>query len=189
VCHPRRLSLRAAAFAACTLAAALCGCASPGNARPGAAPPVPAPAESPAISYDWHPLILAPFGTSLKEMPAALTEVLQFHDTAESGRTSEDRDCYRMKDGSPPAFLGQSPDEYLLCFDHDRLSRIEATVQLPASSAAQVFTAACAAWQAKSPGAPDTCEGREGSTDFSAHLVGDAGVPATVSIDLVEVVP
>ena len=31
-------------------------------------------------SYDWHGLVLAPFGTLLKESPIALHEVLLFHE-------------------------------------------------------------------------------------------------------------
>jgi hypothetical protein len=196
--HPRRWCLRArgaAALAAPAIAAAsgLCGCAASGNATHGAAPAAPVPPESSAISYDWHRLIPAPFGTLLKDMPVVLTEVLQFQDAAESGRASEDQDCYRMKGASPPAFLGREPEDYVLCFEHDRLNRIEASVQLPAASAAQIFAAACAGWQAKSPGTPASCEGREGSTDFSAHLLisdpAEATAPATVSIDLLGVVP
>ena len=39
--------------------------------------PVAAPLDA---SYDWHGLVLMPFGTLLKSSPIALHEVLLFHD-------------------------------------------------------------------------------------------------------------
>jgi hypothetical protein len=193
------------AGAAALGAAALFGCVStaPSQTRAAAAP---APVlETPTASYDWHPLILVPFGTLLKDVPLALTEVLMFHDAAYAARPNEDKDCYSMQGESPPQFLGRRPDDYLLCFDHDRLSRIEASVRLPAADAALIFSAACAQWRrgAKSASdSPDNCEGRDGTTEFSAHLVpfdpaqtpaqsesaaSDAGKSmATVSIELVD---
>lgn len=200
--HAHRPVASALCAAAAALgAAALWGCASsaPSQTRSAAAPgPV---AETPNASYDWHPLMLVPFGTLLKDVPLALTEVLMFHDADSAARPTEDKDCYRMDGASPPQFLGRRPDDYLLCFDHDRLSRIEASVRLPAADAAPVFSAACAQWQrlAKpAAGTPGSCEGRDGTTDFSAHLVpfdpaqsepapSDAGKSmAIVSIDLVD---
>ena len=169
--HPRRLSSRLLA-AATSGAAALSACVSSSPpSRAPARPPVPAPAAA-VVTYDWHPLILAPFGTLLKDMPVALTEILQFHDAGQSGRETEDRDCYRPQ-SSPPQFLGRRPDDYLLCFDHDRLNRIEASVQLPSDGAAPIFAAACAEWQRHgqpAAGAPDRCEARDGATDLSGRL-------------------
>ncbi len=54
-------------------------------------------------------------------------------------------ECYAA-DAPAPRFLGRTPDEYLLCFKQDRLSRIQAAVLLPAAEADGVFAAACAAW-------------------------------------------
>jgi hypothetical protein len=164
-------------FAACS-AAALCACA----ARP---PPPPAVAHT---SYEWHGLLLVPFGTLLKDSPLALHEVLLFHDAARSGSGDEDGDCYGI-DAPPPQFAGRRPEDYRLCFEHDRLSRIEATVQLPADDASRVFAQACAEWRGESapgaPGAPDAqgadrCDGRAGATGFRASLEpGPAAAPAT----------
>ena len=113
-------------FAASSLAA-LCACA--------AAPQ--APQAIVRTSYDWHGLLLVPFGTLLKDSPLALHEVLLFHDAARLGSGNEDGDCYGI-DAPPPQFAGRRPEDYRLCFDHDRLSRIEAFVQLPADGAGPV---------------------------------------------------
>jgi hypothetical protein len=122
------------------------GCASsPGPPPPGAAPP--AAAESRTAAYDWRALVLVPFGTLFKDMPLALTEVLTFHDSAEPRRANEDQDCYTTQGVAPPNLLGYRPDEYLLCFDHDRLSRIHASASVPAADAASLLAAACAEWQ------------------------------------------
>jgi hypothetical protein len=153
----------------------LCGCAStmPPQTAP-ARPASPAPETLPP-SYDWHALILVPFGTLLKDMPLALTEVLVFHDATRSAPASEDKDCFTMEGASPPEFLGQRPDEYSLCFEHDRLNRIEASVRLPAAGVESLFSAVCTDWQRHAENAartPESCEGREGSTRFSARLAG-----------------
>jgi hypothetical protein len=138
--------------------------------------PLPAPAASagvvPDASYDWHGLVLAPFGTLLKESPIALHEVLLFHDAAHNSGDVDSRDCYAI-DGAPPRFVGHQPDQYLLCFDHDRLNRIEASVRLPADEASQAFARACALWLKNTEptaGGGTTCEGRDGGTAFSARL-------------------
>lgn len=196
----------APAFAAVLGTAMTAGCLSTPGASPPAAPhtshaargaPVAA-AQPQAALYDWHTLIPVPFGTLLKDMPIALTEVLIFHDSAQSERGSEDGDCYTTEGLSQPAFLGREPDDHLLCFDHDRLTRIQISVSVPAADAPALFAAACAQWQrgaagaaansgaaheASAPGAAasgasgaaDSCTGSDGNTDFRAHLgAGDA---------------
>ena len=40
-------------------------------------------------------------------------------------------ECYAA-DTPAPRFVGRTPDEYLLCFKQDRLSRIQASVRLAA---------------------------------------------------------
>jgi hypothetical protein len=134
----------------------------------------PAAVQTGAIdaSYDWQPLVLVPFGTLLKESPIALHEVLLFHDQSHGAAEVDSKDCYAV-DGAPPRFIGRQPDEYLLCFDHDRLNRIDASVRLDADDAAQVFARACALWlknSAPMPGIGDTCEGRDGGIVWSARL-------------------
>ncbi|HMK85570.1 MAG TPA: hypothetical protein VK437_06400 [Steroidobacteraceae bacterium] len=146
--------------------------------------------EAPGASYDWHALIVVPFGTLLKDMPLAISEVIEFHD-AERGR-SDDEDCYTLEGAAPPRFLDERPEEYLLCYRHDRLNHIEATVQIDSQSSRQLFASACAAWLGAAPGAlTDACEGRDGTTEWSARLVpGEAArSPASVSMRLTESPP
>jgi hypothetical protein len=126
-------------------------------------------------SYDWHVLLIAPFGSVLKDIPVPLHEVLLFRDEARGAAAADDAECY-APDQSAPQFVGHTPDEYLLCFKRDRLMRIQASVRL-ATQAPEVFAAACAGWLQRAvasaaPAAPaaDSCEGREGATHFSARL-------------------
>jgi hypothetical protein len=181
--------------AAVSSAAWLEGCTASAPARgsvptasPSAAPAAATP--TPAVSYDFTPLVLAPFGTAFKDVPVSLTEVLVFHQP-EVRRTSEDADCFRPN--VVVSFLGRAPTDHLLCFDHDRLSRIEASVVLPAAEAPALFAAACADWQRGNPPSalePDACEGRQGDIALSAHRTdGPDSAAATVSITLVAVSP
>jgi hypothetical protein len=151
-------------------------------------PPAPAGDETSDALYDWHGLILVPFGTRLKESPLALHEVLLFNDSGAA--EAADRECYTI-DTAPPKFVGRQAGDYLLCFDHDRLNRIEATVRLPAESAASIFAAACARWLKTSAPAsqtPNGCDGRDGATGFNARLGGETAQAAdTLSISLFNV--
>jgi hypothetical protein len=154
------------------------GCTSPSSSShqtPSSAPP----AAPPSVSHDWHPLLLAPLGTWFRDMPVPLSEVLQFQEAGESARGEE---CFKPKDIEPPRFLNQAPQDYLLCFVGDRLSRVEAAVHVPADRGAALFGAACADWQRHAkpgPGVPapitaDSCEGRDGDIAFSGRLVNAA---------------
>ena len=182
------------------LLATLSGCRAP---TPHATAPDRAPAPPPEArpldgSYDWHVLVIAPFGSVLKQIPLRLHEVLLFRDQARGGK-ADDAECY-ASDAPAPRFVGRTPDEYLLCFKEDRLARIQASVRLTAAEAPEVFAAACTRWLknamqattgAGAPGAAasdgtaletgtqgaDACKGREGSIRFSAHL-GEEGGPA-----------
>jgi hypothetical protein len=120
----------------------------------GAVPPnTPQPEDG---RYDWHALLIAPFGSVLKDIPVALHEVLLFRDEVHGNEAADDAECYAA-DEPGPRFLGRAPDEYLLCFKQDRLSRILASVRLTAAEAPEVFAAACASWlkdAAATPGAP-----------------------------------
>jgi hypothetical protein len=135
-------------------------------------------------SYDWHVLLIAPFGSVLKDIPVPLHEVLLFRDEARGAVAADDAECY-APDQDAPRFVGHTPDEYLLCFKQDRLTRIQASVRLGTEQAPEVFAAACAGWLQRAvasaaPAAPsaapsaaptiDSCEGREGATRFSARL-------------------
>ena len=189
----RRLSHAriAAGFAALAVSGAawLEGCAGSAPAR-GAAPTAALPAAPPAVSHDVSPLVPAPFGTAFKDVPLSLTEVLVFHQP-DARRTSEDADCFRPN--VVVSFLGRAATEHLLCFDHDRLSKIEAAVVLPATEAPALFAAACADWQRGNPPTalgPDACEGRQGDIALSARRTdGPDSAAATVSITLVAVSP
>jgi hypothetical protein len=160
----------ALAVAACAL---LSACAS--GPRLKAAPP-PAPAAALAAAdpaYDWHALLVSPFGSILKDMTGGLHEVLQFQDESRAMTGAEDQDkdqeCYG---GNAPApnFAGRKLDEYLLCFRHDKLVRIEATLRLPADQAAALLSRTCAAWDGR-------CEGRNGDIKFSVRLGEDSDEP------------
>jgi len=191
---------RVCAFA---VASGLAACAT--HSVPPSAPPPPA-AGPPPVSYDWHPLVIIPFGTLLQAIPLVLHEVLLFHDT-EQPAGGEEGDCFAISGAPPPQWAGRAPDEYYLCFVHDRLDRIEAAVRLSADGAA-VFAAACAQWlESGAPPAPpapatpsaDACEGRDGAIGFRARLsaggerAAAAGEPApsvrTLSISIFSVAP
>src|SRR6202789_2085633 len=182
------------------LLAALTGCRAP---TPHASAPARAPAPPPEArpldaSYDWHVLVIAPFGSVLKQIPLSLHEVLLFRDQARGGTSADDAECY-ASDAPAPRFVGRTPDEYLLCFKEDRLARIQASVRLTAAEAPDVLAAACTRWLknamqattgAAAPGAAagngaapetgaqsaDACKGREGSIRFNAHL-GEEATP------------
>jgi hypothetical protein len=194
----RRLSraLGAAGLAAATVSSAawVSGCAGsapPRGSAPAAATAAPA---APAVSHDFGGLVLAPFGTPFKDVSVPLTEVLVFQQ-ADGARAREDGDCFRPK--VVVSFLGRAPTDHLLCFEHDRLEKIEAAVALPAAEAPALFAAACAEWQrgavtgaAATAQSADACEGRQQNIAFTAHRTeGPDPDAATVSITLVSAAP
>jgi len=167
-----------------TCAALVAACSSSPKVTPQ--PVIPAPAEAHETtdaSWNWHGLVPAPFGSPLKDVHLTLHEVLLFRDNAKNPAQAEDAECYAA-DGPAPRFVGRMPEAYTLCFTHDRLSRIEASVDLPIAKATQIFADACALWLKSSASAPaaaavasvggtaivDTCEGHEGAVQFRAHL-------------------
>lgn len=190
------------------LLAAAAGCQTPSSrvtAANSAPPPAPAPAPLDP-TFDWHVLVIAPFGSMLKEVPAALHEVLLFRDR-DPGRdpgkdpgkdpgavAPEDGECYSAD--TPPRFIAHTPDEYMLCFKQDRLSRIQATVRLPEPDAAAVFAAACAGWLKNAP-PPDAaesppaaaapggtaCEGRDATGHFIAHFEQEPETALSIVLD------
>jgi hypothetical protein len=174
-----RRACRIAVSAALLAALAACRSPSPRVAAPAPAPP-PAAHELGSASYDWHGLLIAPFGSVLKNIPAALHEVLLFRDEEHGSASAADADtvgaeCYAT-DTPAPRFLGRTPDEYVLCFKQDRLFRIQASVRIAAARATDVFAAACADWLKNA--APATtgvgaCEGRDGDTRFRGRLEGE----------------
>src|ERR1700737_4255137 len=93
LCLDRAALLRAfriAASVALLAPIAACHTPSPRAAAPDRTPPPP-PAHEPAdASYDWHGLLIAPFGSVLKDVPVALHEVLLFRDEARGGTAADD---------------------------------------------------------------------------------------------------
>jgi hypothetical protein len=184
-----RIGVTVAIGLTAALLASLAGChaPSPRATSPDRAPP----AQSPALadpSYDWHGLLIAPFGSVLKEVPLTLHEVLLFRDEAHGANAADEAECY-AGDTPPPRFVGRTPDEYLLCFKQDRLSRVQASVRLTAAEAPEVFAAACARWSKQatpataSPGAvgagaaSDAAQGAaiQGAAIQDAAIQGAAG--------------
>lgn len=191
----RTRALRTAFSAA--LLAVLAGCHTP---QVRVTPPGPAPADTQGLHdglYDWHGLVIAPFGSGLKDVHATLHEVLLFQDETHGGAAADDAECYSA-DAPAPRLLGRTPDEHLLCFKQGHLSRIQASVRLPTGEAPEVFAAACAAWlqhasraatlaAASNTAAPgtgasgahaqsaDTCEGHDGAIRFSGRLGEEPG--------------
>jgi hypothetical protein len=181
--------IRLALCAALPLALAGCRAPPPRVSAPDRNAPPPAADE---LGYDWHGLAIAPFGSVLKDVPMALHEVLLFRDNGAADDAAAASECYAA-DAPAPLFLGRTPDEYLLCFKQDRLSRIQAAVLLPAAEADGVFAAACAAWLrnagAAAPGvatpgaAAPACEGRDGAIRFRGRLEQDAESTLSITLD------
>jgi hypothetical protein len=154
------------------------------------APDTRAPADA---TYDWHVLLMVPFGVTLKDIPLTLHEVLLFRDEAHGAGAADDAECY-APDGPAPRFIGSTPDEYLLCFKHDRLARVQASVHLSDPQPAGVFAAACEGWlrhaapthadaaesgggsQGASALSSGSCEGSDGAVRFNARLDEEAAL-------------
>ena len=150
------------------LLAALGGCQH-APAMPAMRPPSPVLAATVAAPVpapdDWHGLLIAPFGTVLKAIPVALHEVLLFREDPAAALP----ECYAT-DGSLPKIAGHTPDEYVLCFQYDRLARVQVSVSLTAAEAAEVFAAGCAsAAPSAAPESGVACE-RDGAVRFSARF-------------------
>jgi hypothetical protein len=136
-----------------------------------------------------------PFGTLLKDIPLALDEVLMFRDAAAPAASGtpnelESGDCFSMDGASPPQFLDRRPDSYLLCFEHDRLRRIEASVQL--AEAEPMLGALCSQWLGRAQDTartPDGCAGREGAVEWRVRIARGAESSETLSITLIDARP
>ena len=173
-----KTDIRRALTAGLVLMLTACAASVPKPAAPLEPPPAPLDA-----SYDWHVLVVAPFGSVLKDVPLTLHEVLLFRDEAQQSAPADELECYAV-DGNRPLFIARSPSEYLLCFKHDRLSRIEATVRLPADDAARIFADACGLWMKNAQAAPEDCAGSEGGVTFAGHFENEADESAQLSIQL-----
>jgi hypothetical protein len=169
--------------------------------KPRIEPPPPAPPPLDA-SYDWHVLVVAPFGSVLKDVPLATHEVLLFRDSASGAPAGDEPECYAVN-GTAPRFMARQPSEYLLCFKHDRLSRVEATVLLPTDRTEQILADACGLWMTSAQAlakadvpkteAPKTeapslggCAGIEGNVAFVAGIErspDDTDTQLTIQLD------
>jgi hypothetical protein len=159
---------------------ALCGCAT----SPPKADLPPAPQAPLDASYDWHVLLIAPFGSVLKDVPATLHEVLLFRDDSRSAASADELECYAV-DSQAPRFIMRAPSAFLLCFKQDRLSRIEATVRLPAEEATKIFAEACALWASHAEAAAEGCEGRDRDIAYLGHLDSEAqGAETAMTVQL-----
>jgi hypothetical protein len=158
----------------------LAGCAAPPPKPAAPLEPAPAPLDA---SYDWHVLLVVPFGSALKDVPLTLHEVLLFRDEAQNAASADELECYAV-DGTRPQFVARSPSEYLLCFKHDRLSRIEATVGLPAVDAARIFADACGLWIKNVQTTTEECAGSENGVTFAGHFENEPDESGQLSIQL-----
>jgi hypothetical protein len=191
-----RRELTAAACAGLVLAMAACVTMPKNPPPPGNAASGPPPLEA---SYDWHGLLLVPFGSVLKEVPFTLHEVLLFRD-AEHAAAGDEPECYAIEQ-TAPRLVERTPSEYMLCFKHDRLVRVQATVNLPQSQAARILSDACGLWHRNggaphggappaiaeaTDAAPTVCDGRDGAISYSGRLDQEAdpdNAPLTVTLD------
>jgi hypothetical protein len=80
-----------------------------------------------------------------------LHEILYFQDAhpaadpPEPGERALTTDCYRPN-GPLPKILNHVTEDYVLCFRHDRLARVEADLNLPAETAGALARRLCDAW-------------------------------------------
>jgi hypothetical protein len=196
---PRSRTCWIAPAAALLATLAACGTPAPRVAAPDRTPS-PNTHEPEDASYDWHGLLIAPFGSLLKDIPLTLHEVLLFRDEAHGAAAADEGECYASATPAP-RFVGRTPDEYLLCFKQDRLSRIQASVRLTTEQAPQIYAAACTIWsrnaasaRATPAGTPSAgaaepaaqsavdCQGRDGTIHYSGRLgeeTGQAETPQT----------
>ncbi len=162
-CDASRRACRIALSAALLAALVACRAPSPRAAPPDRAPPPPATHEPGDASYDWHGLLIAPFGSVLKDIPLALHEVLLFRDDAHGSAAA----------GNAAAGNGATGNAAM----SNRLSRIQASVRLEAARASDIFAAACAGWFKNAAPTPDV-----GTPGVGTSSVGTPGVgaPGTV---------
>jgi len=162
--------------AMCCLAAAT-ACTSAPPRTPAAAAATTATATSTAVP-DWRQIPVAPLGTELTALYSGLHEILYFQDVhpaadpPEPGEKAPSTDCYRPN-GPPPTILNHASEDYVLCFQHDRLARVEAVLNLPAAAASALAQRLCDAWL---PGSlagtrgEAACSGRSSDVAFRVRL-------------------
>jgi len=84
-------------------------------------------------------------------------------------------ECFTPR-GTLPAFGGGVAQSFVLCFAHDRLSLIQAAIDLPRPSAADLLRRYCDLWLSRTGGERSDagCSGHDGDAAFSARLDLDA---------------
>ena len=157
----------------------LAACAAPAPKPAAPLERAPAPLEA---SYDWHVLLVVPFGSALKDAPLTMHEVLLFRDAARSA-AGDELECYAV-DAPRPLFIARSPTQYLLCYKHARLARVEATVRLSPEEAARIFADACGLWMRNAQGRTEQCAGADGGIAFSGHFENEPDESARLTVEL-----
>ncbi len=85
------MNARYSRLPALILLTAAAGCQTPSSRPKTPEPPPPAAAQVPVdASFDWHGLLIAPFGSVLKDIPLNLHEVLLFRDEAHGNSAADD---------------------------------------------------------------------------------------------------
>lgn len=178
---------RGAMFAAvlCLVAASACTSGPPRPPNTGTGASVPG-----ANLADWSEIPLAPLGTELAALYSGLHEILYFQGAVRTGNSPDlgegvAADCYRSN-GPVPRVLNHNGEDYVLCFSHDRLARVEAVLRLPADEARALAQRACDAWLPASLAttrSEDSCGGRRGDAAFRLRRYAlDAQIGSAVSI-------
>jgi len=179
-------------------------CAS-GPPRPATAGAPPGPATA---VPDWQEIPVAPLGTTIAAMHPGLHEILYFQSPrsadgsadgsadapAGAGDVGAATDCYRAN-GPLPSVLNHASEDYVLCFLHDRLARVEAVLNLPAAEARALEQRLCEAWlpgSLASVSGDDVCGGRRGAAAFRVllrSLKSDSGAALSIVVYTAAVVP
>ena len=191
--RPRR-TVRCALVGLFAIVLYACSATPPSAPAPAAKPAavVPAPAvRALARGDDWRSLLPVPFGSTVRQLPFAVKEVLLFQGSVRAGEgrggEADETECF-ADDGEPLQLRGIQADDYVLCFYHDRLYRADAVIRLPKDAPPETFTRWCEEWLAglaDAQAGAERCAGREQDTVFEANLSYDteiAGPALSISV-------
>lgn len=157
-----------------------------------------------AAAADWRDLLVAPFGSARKDIHRAMHETFLFDAVpgasmtsadnkspepagveASSNLAATDEECFSLSRDLPQMFR-IAPDSYVLCFYHDHLVRVEASLPVASLKVASVWEEICSRVAKLNPETlaeiSHTCEGRHASVIFraawpDASLPNDASAP------------
>lgn len=159
--------------------AGLTACAAkPLQTVPVVTPPPAVNARALPQGDDWRSLLPVPFGSTVSQVPFALKEVLLFQGENRNANDPDEAECY-SKSGVPLTFRGIQADDYVLCFVHDRLFRVETVLRLPKDVPADTFSHWCDEWLNGLSGVDrnaDHCEGRDNDTTLLAGMTYDTEI-------------